>query len=59
MKVLRENAKNKHRFEVAKSYLQGRLTDFRCEERRRVSSQIYACTQQVTVVKTGFWTEAI
>ncbi len=38
VKVLRDQAKNRHKFVVVKSYLQGKLTDFRCEERRRVSS---------------------
>ena len=37
MKVLKEDAKIKHKFDVAKGFVQSKLTYFRGEERRRVS----------------------
>ena len=37
MKVMREDSRNKHKFEIARTYCNQKLTDVRCEERRRVS----------------------
>lgn len=37
MKVLQNDARNKMKFNKAKTFSYNRLTDLRCEERRRVS----------------------
>ena len=42
MKVLRQDGRNKHKFNKARTFVYNKLTDHRCEERRRVS--IYTCT---------------
>ena len=36
MRVLGEDARDRCKFGVAKSYVMGRLTEIRCEERRSV-----------------------
>ena len=37
--VLNSEARNKHKFEVAKTWVLNKLTDFRSEERKRVNTQ--------------------
>ena len=37
-KVLREESRNRHKFNVTRAYCNQKLTDLRCEERRRVSN---------------------
>ena len=43
VKVLGQDAQNRQGFNKAKSVCYNRLTDLRCEERRRVSLQLQTC----------------
>ena len=40
MKVLRQEGKNKLKFNKARTFVYNKLTDHRCEERRRVGCLI-------------------
>lgn len=50
MRVLKEDSRNKHKFEIAKAYCSQKLTDFRCEERRRVRHNIHAYMHNVIII---------
>lgn len=39
LKVLQQQGRNKQKFNKAKTFCYNRLTDFRCEERRRVGAK--------------------
>ena len=41
VKVFHQDAENKHKFNKIRTYCYNRLTDFRCEERRRVCMDSY------------------
>ena len=61
MKVLKEQGKNKFKFNKAKTFCNGRLCDLRCEQRRRVC--IIVNTQRRMIVIVPFiaviWNESM